>query len=72
MKLCVAIPCFFGGMDFCDAIRKCKELDFDTVETYNWKNLDLDKEIKILDLCLINLKLHLPLLLVVEKHFHWH
>ena len=43
MRICVPIPCFFGGMDFCDAIRKVKELGFDAVETYNWKNLDLDR-----------------------------
>ncbi len=49
MKLCVAIPCFFGKMDFCDAIRKCKELGFDIVETYNWKNLDLAKVRATLD-----------------------
>ena len=49
MKLCVAIPCFFGNMDFCEAIRKCKELGFDIVETYNWKNLDLAKVRATLD-----------------------
>lgn len=42
MRICVPIPCFFGGTDFCDAIRTVKELGFDAVETYNWKNLDLD------------------------------
>ena len=55
MKLCVAIPCFFGGMDFCDAIRKCKELGFDTVETYNWKDLDLAKVRATLDETGVNL-----------------
>ena len=55
MKLCVAIPCFFGKIDFCDAIRKVKELGFDTIETYNWKNLDLDAVKKTLDECEINL-----------------
>lgn len=30
-------------MDFCDAIRKTGELGFDCAETYNWKDLDLDK-----------------------------
>ena len=49
MKLCVAIPCFFGKMDFCEAIRKCKELGYDIVETYNWKNLDLSKVRATLD-----------------------
>ena len=43
MRICIPIPCFFGGMDFCDAIRKTGELGFDCAETYNWKDLDLDK-----------------------------
>ena len=42
MRICVPIPCFFGGMDFCDAIRKVGSLGFDCVETYGWKGLDLD------------------------------
>ena len=42
MRLCVPVPCFFGKMDFCDAIRRIKALGFDAVETYNWKSLDLD------------------------------
>ena len=40
MRMCIPIPCFFGGMDFCDAIRKVKELGFDAIETYAWKHLD--------------------------------
>ena len=42
MRLCVPIPCFFGNMPFQDAIRRVKELGFDAVETYDWKNLDMD------------------------------
>jgi Hydroxypyruvate isomerase len=42
MRICIPIPCFFGNLDFCDAIRKVKELGFDAVETYNWKSLNLD------------------------------
>ncbi|MBQ8952554.1 MAG: TIM barrel protein [Clostridia bacterium] len=42
MRLCVPIPCFFKEIDFCDAIRRVKVLGYDAVETYNWKNLDLD------------------------------
>ena len=42
MRLCVPIPCFFKNIDFCDAIRRVKALGFDAIETYNWKNLDLD------------------------------
>lgn len=43
MRICIPIPCFFGKLDFCDAIRAVSDLGFDAVETYNWKNLDLDK-----------------------------
>lgn len=42
MRLCVPIPCFFKNTDFCDAIRRVAELGFDAIETYNWKNLDLE------------------------------
>lgn len=42
MRFCVPIPCFFGNMPFQDAIRRVKELGFDAVETYDWKNLDMD------------------------------
>ena len=43
MRICVPVPCFFGNMDFCEAIEKIADLGFDAIETYNWKNLDLDK-----------------------------
>ena len=43
MRYCVPIPCLFGQMDFCDAVKTVKKLGFDAVETYNWRNLDLDK-----------------------------
>ena len=49
MRLCVPIPCFFGNEDFCDAIRKVKELGYDAVETYRWEGLDLDKVRATLD-----------------------
>ena len=49
MKLCVAIPCFFRGVDFCEAIKTVSELGFDTVETYNWKALVLSEVKKALD-----------------------
>ena len=42
MRFCVPIPCFFGKMNFADAIRKVHELGFDAAETYNWKVLDVD------------------------------
>ena len=43
MRICVPVPCFYGGQDFVESIYKIKELGFDAIETYNWKNLDLDK-----------------------------
>ena len=49
MRLCVAIPCFFRKVDFCDAIRKVSELGFDAAETYDWQDLDLDAVRKTLD-----------------------
>lgn len=39
MRICVPIPCFFGGMDFADAIGRVADLGFNAVETYSWKNL---------------------------------
>ena len=42
MRFCVPIPCFFGNIPFQDAIRRVKELGFDAVETYEWKNLNMD------------------------------
>ena len=43
MRICIPVHCFFRDMDFCDAIKRIHELGFDAAETYNWKNLDLDK-----------------------------
>lgn len=43
MRLCVAIPCFFGKQDFCESIRTVASLGFDAVETYRWQGLDLEK-----------------------------
>jgi len=48
MRLCVPIPCFYGDMDFCDAIRKVASLGFDAAETYDWSNLDPEK---VFDTC---------------------
>lgn len=39
MKLCVPIPCFFGNMDACDAIKTVADLGYTAVETYDWKEL---------------------------------
>ncbi len=43
MKLCVAIPCFFGNSDFEESIKTVGKLGFDAAETYNWKHLNFDK-----------------------------
>lgn len=42
MRLCVPIPCFFGQMNFAEAIRRVRALGFDAAETYNWKELDAE------------------------------
>ena len=39
----IPVPCFFGGDDFCEAIRKIGKLGFTAAETYDWKGLDFDK-----------------------------
>ena len=49
MKFSVAVPCFFGGLDFCEAIKKCAALGYDTVETYDWKRLNLARVKSTLD-----------------------
>ena len=49
MRLCVAIPCFFKKLDFCDAIRQVAALGFDAAETYKWQDLDLDAVRRTLD-----------------------
>jgi hydroxypyruvate isomerase len=49
MRLCVAIPCFFKDVDFCEAVRTVAALGYDAVETYKWKDLDLEKVRKTLD-----------------------
>ena len=43
MKLCVAIPCFLGKKDFCEALREARALGFEAAETYNWKGLHFEK-----------------------------
>ena len=69
MRLCVPIPCFFGCMDFCDALRRVKALGFDAAETYNWKGLDFDAVrracqetgVELLSMCTTNFNLTDPL-----------
>jgi hydroxypyruvate isomerase len=68
MKLCVAIPCFFGKWDFCEALRRAKALGFDAAESYNWKGLDFEKvkstcedaDIKLLSLCTSDFRATVP------------
>ncbi len=43
MRFCIPIPCFFNGMDFIEAIYKVRSLGFNAIETYSWKELDLDR-----------------------------
>ncbi len=43
MRICIPVPCFFGQMDFCDAIRQIAALGFNAAETYDWKSLDLEQ-----------------------------
>lgn len=40
MKFDVPVPCFFGNLDFCDALEKIAALSFNAAETYDWKSLD--------------------------------
>lgn len=49
MKFCIPIPCFFGKLDFSDAIVKVAELGFSAVETYDWTKLDFDRVKATLD-----------------------
>ena len=42
MRICVPVPCFYGKLDFCEAIDRIADLGFDAIETYDWSKLDLD------------------------------
>lgn len=42
MRICIPIPCFFGNMEFTEAIRLVGKLGFDAAETYEWRGLDKD------------------------------
>lgn len=41
MKFDIPVPCFYGRIDFCEALDRIKALGFDTVETYSWQSLDI-------------------------------
>ena len=51
MRLCVSVPCFFGNMNFTDAIRSVKACGYDAVETWGWEGLDLQETRRVLDDC---------------------
>ena len=49
MRLCVVVPCFFKNTELCSAIKQAAALGYDAVETYRWKDLDLDEVKRTLD-----------------------
>ena len=68
MRLCVAVPCFFGGIPFSDAIRKIASLGFDAAETYDWTHLDLNEAravcdgtgVELLSMCTTDFRVNEP------------
>lgn len=70
MRFCVPVPCFFGNMEFPDAIRLIGKLGFDAAETYRWKSLDLDavkaaceeSGVKLLSMCTTEFRMTDPAL----------
>ena len=49
MRLCVVVPCFFRGTDFCDAIKEISKLGYDAAETYSWHGIATPEVKKVLD-----------------------
>ena len=74
MRFCVPVPCFYKGVDFCDAIRRTGALGFDAAETYQWKHLDLDRVratceqtgVELLSMCTTEFNMTAP-----EKRSDW-
>ncbi len=74
MRFCVPVPCFYKGVDFCDAIRRIGALGFDAAETYQWKHLDLDRVratceqtgVELLSMCTTEFNMTAP-----EKRSDW-
>lgn len=74
MKFDVPVPCFYGKLDFCDAIREIGKAGFDAAETYDWKSLDLEKVkntcdeagVKLISMCTSDFNLTAP-----ENREHW-
>ena len=68
MRLCVAIPCFYRNVDFCDALRRVRALGYDAAETYQWKGLNLDRVratcdeigMELLSICTTDFRLTVP------------
>lgn len=68
MRLCVPIPCFFGNIDFCDALRTVKTLGYSAAETYDYSRLDRKRvkstcdelDIRLLSMCTSNFELTRP------------
>ena len=49
MRLCVALPCFFGGKNISEHIRKVADLGYDAVEIYDWRQYDLDEACRAME-----------------------
>ena len=68
MRLCAAVPCFFGGIPFTEAIRRIGALGFDAAETYDWTRLDLpevkrvceDNGVELLSMCTTDFRVNEP------------
>ena len=68
MRPCVCIPCFFGNMDFCDAVRSVAELGYDAVELWGWGDIDPTRAraalsetgVELLSLCTTEFRLNDP------------
>jgi len=43
MRLCVPVPCFFREVSFEEAVIQVSQMGFDAVETYSWRELDLER-----------------------------
>ena len=42
MRFDVPVSCFYGKLEFCEAIRKIASFGFDAIECYGWKGMDFD------------------------------
>lgn len=55
MRLCVAIPCFFPGMELSEAIYRIAALGYDCAETYAWQDIDVQKARRAMQECNVEL-----------------